>query len=124
MPEHNPADHEPDDDSSLGVALGFRIFEHEGEMFLAEAEIGAYADAPDSLGATLVFHPLAEMDPTADAPDLDWPAYPVDIDDDLTRDEAAPVREQFAAIVRQLGGLGEAQLRDYLRQGMEEAEQN
>ena len=122
MPEHNH-DHESDSDTSLGVALGFRIFENEGEMYLAEAEIGAYADAPETLGATLVFHPLADMDPTADEPDLDWPAYPVDIDDDLTRDEAEPVPAQFAAIVRQLSALGEQELRTYLRQALEEGEQ-
>lgn len=119
------ADHEhtePDADESYGVALGFRIFEHRGEMYLAEAEIGPYVDEPDSLGATLVFHPLADMDPTADAPDLDWPAYPVDVDDDLTRDSGTSAREQFAAIVRQLGAMGEEELRTYLRQAMEEAE--
>ncbi|MDQ3557236.1 MAG: hypothetical protein M3409_10755 [Gemmatimonadota bacterium] len=109
-------------DSSYGIALGFRIFEHDGELYLAEAEISPYVDEPESLGVTLVFHPLGEMDPTVEEPEMDWPSYPVDMDDDLQRDEDVGVREQFAAIARQLSQLTEEQLRDYLRVAREEAE--
>lgn len=120
MSEHQHEDY--DQESSFGLALGFRIFEDEGELYLAEAEISPYVDEPDSLGATLVFHPLREIDPALPEPDVEWPAYPLEIDDTLTRDESAPTREQFTAIARQLATLSEADLRDYLRRAREEAE--
>jgi hypothetical protein len=120
------ADHEHDHDhehegETFGMALGFRIFDDSGDLYLAEAEITPYVDEPDSLGATLVFHPLADLDPTNDDEEIEWPAWPVDIDDDLTRDGTAPLNQQFQAILRQLSGLSEAQLRDYLKQAREEA---
>jgi hypothetical protein len=121
MPEH---DHEHDHEhegETFGMALGFRIFEDEGALYLAEAEITPYVDEPESLGATLVFHPLADLDPTNDDEEIEWPAWPVDIDDDLTRDPKAHQAEQFQAILRQLAGLGETQLRAYLKQAREEA---
>ena len=79
-------------------------------------------DDPNSLGATLVFHSLTELDPTA-APDEDEDetSWRIDIDDELTRTEGSPMREQFHAILRQLAGLGEEDLRDYLRQAREES---
>jgi hypothetical protein len=120
MSEHEQ--HDDDGESSYGVALGFRIFDHDGELYLAEAEISPYVDEPESLGATLVFHPLRDMDPTVEEPEMDWPSYPVDIDDDLQRDDGQGVREQFAAIARQLGSLTEERLREYLRVAMEDAE--
>jgi hypothetical protein len=123
MSEH---EHEHDHDhehegETFGMALGFRIFDDSGDLFLAEAEITPYVDEPDSLGATLVFHPLADLDPTNDDEEIDWPAWPVDIDDDLTRDGGASQAEQFQAILRQLSGLTEAQLRAYLQRAREEA---
>lgn len=110
------------EEEGFGVALGFRIFESEGELYMAEAEVSAYVDDPSSLGATLVFHPLSDLDPTT-APDeededLGWR---IDIDEELTRDEGAPMREQFQAILRQLAGLSEAELNGYLAQAREEA---
>jgi hypothetical protein len=119
MAEHEH-DHEHEGET-FGMALGFRIFDDEGSLYLAEAEITPYVDEPNALGATLVFHPLADLDPTTEDEDIDWPAWPVDVDDDLTRDGKAPQAEQFQAILRQLAGLGEQQLRDYLRQAREEA---
>lgn len=116
-------DHEHDDEGgqTFGMALGFRIFEEEGELYLAEAEVAPYVDEPGALGVTLVFHPLAELDPTAEEDELDWPAWPTDIDEDLTRDSGAPMGEQFQAILRQLAGMTEAQLRTYLQRAVEEA---
>lgn len=110
------------EEEGFGVALGFRIFESEGELYMAEAEVSAYVDDPNALGATLVFHPLSELDPTT-APDEDDEdmGWRIDIDDELTRDEGAPMREQFQAILRQLAGLSEAELAEYLRQAREEA---
>jgi hypothetical protein len=113
---------EGEDGTTHGIALGFRIFDHEGELYFAEAEISAYVDAPESLGATMVFHKLSGIDPTATAEEIDWPTWVTDVDDDLTRDEKAGVTAQFEAILRQLSGLGEDQLREYLRQAMSEDE--
>lgn len=109
-------------EEGFGVALGFRIFEAEGEIYMAEAEISSYVDDPNALGATLVFHSLSNLDPAA-APDEDEDdaGWRVDIDDELTRDEAGPTREQFHGILRQLAGLSEDDLRRYLTAAREEA---
>ncbi len=111
------------EEEGFGVALGFRILEVDGELYMAEAEISAYVDDPNALGATLVFHPLSELDPTS-APDEDEDEESgarIDIDDELTRDETAPMREQFQAILRQLAGLSAVELADYMQQALEEA---
>lgn len=109
------------EEEGFGVALGFRIFDVEGELYMAEAEISAYVDDPNALGATLVFHPLSELDPTS-VPDEDEEdtGLRIDIDEELTRDEGGPMREQFQAILRQLAGLSEGDLGEYLRQAREE----
>ncbi len=108
-------------EEGFGVALGFRIFEADGEIYMAEAEISSYVDDPNALGATLVFHSLSNLDPTA-APDEDEDdaGWRVDVDDELTRDEAGPTREQFHGILRQLAGLTEDDLRRYLTAAREE----
>jgi hypothetical protein len=118
MAEH-AHDHEHGEDG-LGLLVGFRIFEDAGELFLAEAEIGPYVDDPNSLGVTLVFHPLTDLDPTSDEDDEERPAFPFDFDDELTRDEKAPLPEQAQAILRQLSKLPEESLREYLRVAREE----
>ena len=109
-------------EEGFGVALGFRIFEVDGGLYMAEAEVSSYVDDPNALGATLVFHSLTDLDPTA-APseDDDVEGWRIDIDDELTRSESAPTREQFHAILRQLAGLSEQDLRDYLQQAREES---
>ena len=124
MSETNGHDHDHDhggEEEGFGVALGFRIFEADGGIYMAEAEISSYVDDPNSLGATLVFHSLTELDPTS-APDDDEDdnGWRIDIDDELTRTEGAPMREQFHAILRQLAGLSEDDLRAYLKQAREE----
>lgn len=110
------------EEEGFGVALGFRIFEVDGELYMVEAEVSAYVDDPNALGATLVFHPLSELDPTS-VPDEDEEdtGQRIDIDEELTRDEAAPMREQFQAILRQLAGLSQDDLAGYLRQAREES---
>lgn len=118
---HHDHDHEHGDEQSYGMAIGFRIFEEGGQTYLAEVEITPYVDEPNALGATLVFHPLDELDPTTPNDDIDWPAWPVDIDDDLTREPTDPMKTQFISIVRQLGKLSEEQLREYLALAREEA---
>jgi hypothetical protein len=105
-----------------GIALGFRIFDHEGEFYFAEAEISAYVDQPESLGATLVFHKVSGVDPTAAVDEIDWPTWVLDIDDDLDRDENAAVTAQFDSVLRQLSQIGDKQLKDYLKAAMEESE--
>jgi hypothetical protein len=111
-------DHE---EAGFGVALGFRIFEAEGGIFMAEAEVSSYVDDPASLGATLVFHNLTGLDPTVPpGEDDEEEGWRIDIDDELTRDETAGTREQFHGILRQLSGLTEADLRAYLQQAREE----
>lgn len=114
-----PQDQHDHEDESYGMALGFRIFEAEEKMYLAEAEIAPYVDEPQSLGATLVFHLLEGIDPSEAAED-EWPAWPTDIDEDLTRDEKAPAAQQFSEIARQLSRLSEDDLRRYLTRAMEE----
>lgn len=124
MSETHGHDHDHDhggEEEGFGVALGFRIFEAEGAIYMAEAEISSYVDDPNSLGATLVFHSLDDLDPTT-PPDEDEEdnGWRIDIDDELTRTEGAPTREQFHAILRQLAGLSEDDLRAYLKQAREE----
>ena len=122
MSETHGHDHEHgQEEEGFGVALGFRIFEAEGGIYMAEAEISSYVDDPHSLGATLVFHSLTELDPTS-APDEDEgdEGWRIDIDDELTRTEGSPMRDQFHAILRQLAGLSEDDLRQYLTQARTE----
>ena len=118
MAEH-AHDHEHGEDG-LGLLVGFRIFEDEGQLYLAEAEISPYVDDPDALGVTLVFHPLNDLDPPSDEDDEDRPAYPFDFDDELTRDEKGALSDQAQAILRQLAKLPEESLREYLRVAREE----
>ncbi len=122
MAHEHEHDHEHDGNESFGMALGFRIFEDDGQVYLAEVEITPYVDEPTALGATLVFHPLNGIDPTSPEQEGDAPAWPVDVDDDLTRDTGAPIPEQFLAIARQAGQFTEDQLRDYLALAREVAE--
>jgi len=126
-----PHDHanDQDHDHSLeggtqGIALGFRIFEHEGEFYFAEAEISAYVDEPGSLGATMVFHKVSGIDPTSAADDIDWPTWVTDIDDDLSRDEGETITRQFDGILRQLSNITDAQVREFLLRAMEESEED
>ena len=119
MAEQAYDDHE---EETYGIALGFGIVEDGGRYFLAEAEIAPYLDSPDELGVTLVFHPLDGLNPVEATEEVDWPAWPIDIDDDLTRDGNAPMDDQFQAIVRQLHELSTPQLKAYLAQAREDAE--
>lgn len=114
-------DHNGHEEEGFGVALGFRIFEAEGGIYMAEAEISSYVDDPNSLGATLVFHSLTDLDPTS-APDENDEdnGWRIDIDEELTRTEGGPTREQFHAILRQLAALSEDDLRQYLTAAREE----
>lgn len=128
MADHNHAhhhhDHSHDDqDESFGMAIGFGIFEDEGQLFLAEAEITPYVDEPTELGVTLVFHPLEGLNPIEPSEEVEWPAWPIDIDEDLTRNLGEPIPTQFQAILRQLRGFSEEQLREYLRAARAEAEE-
>lgn len=120
------ADHQHDQDQdqegTYGMALGFRLVEEGGQFFLAEAEISPYVDQPEELGVTLVFHPLEGIDPVDASEETEWPAWPLDIDDDLTRDGSAPIPDQFQAIIRQLHALTPAQLQQYLQAAREEAQ--
>ncbi|MEX2582653.1 MAG: hypothetical protein WD766_05245 [Gemmatimonadota bacterium] len=120
MAEHH---HDQDDgEETYGLALGFRIIEDGGKLFLAEAEIAPYVDEPEELGVTLVFHPLDGIDPVAIGDEVDWPSWPLDIDDDLQRSSGDSMPQQFASIARQLHDLSTDQLRDYMHQAREEAE--
>ncbi|HUE96474.1 MAG TPA: hypothetical protein VMN39_07425, partial [Longimicrobiaceae bacterium] len=114
-------ENENDDDGTYGIALGFRILDDAGSLYLAEAEIAPYLDSPDELGVTLVFHPLDGVNPVEASDEVDWPSWPLDIDDDLTRNAGDPMDRQFAAIVRQLHDLSADQLREYLGLAREEA---
>jgi hypothetical protein len=121
------AEHEQDQDhqeqESYGLALGFRIIEEDGKHFLAEAEIAPYVDEPEELGVTLVFHPLDGINPVEVGEEVEWPSWPIDIDDDLTRGSGDAITTQFTSIVRQLRELTTEQLLDYLRVAREEAEE-
>ena len=109
-------------EEGFGVALGFRIFEVDGGIYMAEAEVSSYVDDPKSLGATLVFHSLTDLDPTAAPSEEDEEeGWRIDIDDELTRPETGSTREQFHGILRQLAGFSEQDLRDYLQQAREES---
>nr|MDQ3388081.1 hypothetical protein [Gemmatimonadota bacterium] len=91
-PHEHAHEHE---DGSYGMSLGVRILEDDGKLYLAEVEITPYMDEPEALGATLIFHPLDGIDPTTVDEETEWPAWPVDVDDDLDRATDAPIREQF-----------------------------
>jgi len=118
--EHAGHDHAEGQEELTGMAVGFRIFEDAGEMYLAEAEIVPYEDQPTALGVTLVFHSLAGIDPTSADEDDDQP-WAFDFDDELTRDEGASVVDQTQEILRQLSKLSEEALREYLHQAREES---
>lgn len=113
--------HHEEEDDTYGIALGFRIIEEGGELFLAEAEIAPYVDSPEELGVTLVFHPLEGVNPIEVDEEVDWPSWPVDIDDDLTRTSSDPMDRQFAQIARQLQGLSTEKLLEYLAVAREDA---
>lgn len=120
--EHHHHEHEHEgaaEGDLFGMAIGFRIFEDEGTLYAAEVEVTSYVDDPDALGATLVFHSLDGLDPLAADVSTD-DTWATDIDDELTRDETAPLKEQAAAILRQVAGYGEPQLREYLVRAREE----
>ena len=120
MSDEHQHDHSHPEEG-FGVALGVRIFEDDGQLYMAEAEVSSYVDDPRALGATLVFHSLSDLDPTAPPEeDEEEPGWRVDIDDELTRDEGGPMREQFHAILRQLAALSEGELREYLKAAREE----
>jgi hypothetical protein len=115
-------EHERHDEEGYGLALGFRIVEESGKLFLAEAEIAPYVDDPDELGVTLVFHPLDDINPIEVDEEVDWPSWTVDIDDDLVRDAGDSIEKQFAAIVRQLHDMSADRVREYLALAREGAE--
>lgn len=120
---HHHAGHGDDEgEGTYGMAFGFRTIEQDGELYLVEAEIAPYVDEAAELGATLVFHRLEWIDPSA-AEEAEVPAWALDIDDDLLRKGSDPLDAQFAAIVRQLHGISEGQLREYLAVAREEAEE-
>ena len=123
MAEHDHA-HDHDEDQPYGMAIGIRLVNDGGEMYLVEVEITPYVDEPTALGATLVFHPLTDLDPTSQDDDIEWPALPTDIDDELDRDSSLPMKEQFQAILRQLAAFDEARFRGYLERARAEAEED
>lgn len=116
-------EHEHAEEDTYGIALGFRLLEDDGKLYLAEAEISPYIDAPEELGVTLVFHPLDGVNPIESEEEVNWPSWPLDIDDDLARDSGESMEKQFAAIIRQLRALSEDQLMTYLQQAREESEE-
>jgi hypothetical protein len=120
--EHAGHEHEDEDVGDvLGMAVGFRIFEEGGDLYLAEAEISPYEDQPTALGVTLVFHPLAGIDPTGEDDD-DGVPLAFDFDDELTRDEGASIVDQTQDILRQLSNLTPESLREYLQAAREDEE--
>lgn len=123
MTHHEHHHHEgSEQDDTYGIALGVRILEEGGELYLAEAEISPYVDQPEELGATLVFHPLAGLNPVEAAEsEADWPSWPIDIDDELVRNGSEPIPAQFQAIARQLRELTEDELREYLKAARDDA---
>ena len=76
-------------------------------------------DEPTALGVTLVFHPLAGIDPTS-ADDEDDEPWTFDFDDELTRDEKGSIVDQTADILRQLSKLSEQALGEYLQAARED----
>ena len=120
---HQGHEHKDDvfEDETFGLAIGFRIVEDGGQYFLAEAEIAPYVDEPDELGVTLVFHPLDGLDPVQAGEEMDWPSWPIDIDDDLVRDPGHTMEAQFAQVVKQLHDMKTDLLREYLRQAQVDA---
>jgi hypothetical protein len=104
-----------------GMAVGFRIFEDEGRLYLAEAEISPYEDEPTGLGVTLVFHSLTGIDPTSTDED-DQEPWIFDFDNELTRDEKASLVDQTADILRQLANLSPNALGEYLRAAKEDVD--
>jgi hypothetical protein len=102
----------PADESVTGMAIGFRIFDYKLRLYLAEAEISPYADTPECLGLTLVFHSLEGIDPTSEEDDT--PECPVDFDDALTRDCSLSIPLQFQQIAAQLTELPSDELRSRL----------
>ena len=123
MSDEQPDGHEHahDEGDILGMAVGFRIFEDEGALYLAEAEISPYEDEPDALGVTLVFHALKDIDPTSEG-DEDEPVV-FDFDDELTRDEKASIVAQTQDILRQLSNLTPESLREYLQAAKEDTDE-
>jgi hypothetical protein len=122
MTDHDHAHGQEDEDEVLGMAVGFRIFEDGGTLFLAEAEISPYQDDPSSLGVTLVFHSLAGIDPTTQDDEEEEPPT-FDFDDELTRSETAPIADQAQDILRQLSQLTPESLREYLQAAREDVEE-
>ncbi len=112
--------HDHDEQDLPGVAVGFRIFEDEGDLYLAEAAIEPYQDQPETLGVTLIFHPLRDLDPVSDESDDDRDTWLFDFDDELTRPEDASLVVQAQDIFRQLSRLPEESLREYLHVAQEE----
>ncbi len=112
--QENGNDHDHDHDEIFGMAMGFRIIDEEGALYLVEAEIAPYVDEPQELGASLVFHPLDGLDPSDETNDDEAPAWQIDIDDDLAS-ASGSLTEQFQAIARQLRDFSEEDLRKYLR---------
>lgn len=119
MTDHDHAHGQGEGDEILGMAVGFRIFEDGGELYLAEAEISPYEDEPGALGVTLVFHALKGIDPTTEEDDETEP-WAFDFDDELTRDENGAIVDQTQDILRQLSNLSTAALGEYLRVAKEE----
>lgn len=116
---HRHDEGEGEGEGTYGMAFGFRTLTQEDRLYLVEAEVAPYMDEPSELGATLVFHPLEWVDPNPEA-DAELPAWVIDIDDDLTRKGSDPIATQFTAIARQLHGLSEGQLLEYLAEAQEE----
>jgi hypothetical protein len=120
MTDHDHA-HDHGTEEILGMAVGFRIFEDGGDLYLAEAEISPYEDQTTALGVTLVFHPLKGIDPTREDEGEQEP-WAFDFDDELTRDENASIVDQTQDILRQLSNLSPASLTEYLRAAKEGGE--
>lgn len=110
---HDQEHRHEEGEGTYGMAFGFRTLTEGDQLYLVEAEVAPYVDEPAELGATLVFHPLEWMDPTPGS-DGELPAWAVDIDEDLVRKGSEPIQAQFTAIARQLHGLTDDQLREYL----------
>jgi hypothetical protein len=114
--------HEHEEGQEVGVALAFRIFEAEGVMTLAEAEITPLEDEPTALGATLVFHSLATLDLTSEAVEDEPPIGALELGDVLTHDQKAPSPQQLQAILRQLSRMRDDELQRFLVLARQQAE--